>query len=429
MISQELIAASLTDFEDLISGIPLVRRECCVEDNINYCFVGIRRSGKSFLMYQRYRDLLARGVKPEEMLYASFEDERINNITAPELNSLIKVKMELSGGVKPKYVFLDEIQNVEGWEHFARRLADMKYSVCITGSNAKMLSTDVASTLGGRFMIQPVYPYSFREFLEAKGVSLRMAKPVSTPEKAAVSVAFDDYVRFGGFPEMINVPVKILFLTNVYKAIFLGDIVRRNQIRDGAGVELLLRKLAEAVTKPLTVARLRNVAADAGHEMSVLTVTRHLEAMKEAFLVWPVENFYGKLVQKVQTPKYYFMDSGLLATYPNRYDTALLENVVALELLRRYGRENVYYYADGRAEVDFFVPVANLAIQVCWAIRQTESTLERETRALTKFLKFKPEAHPIILTLSDSEDLTVDGVTIPVRPTSEWLLERPVLQA
>ena len=126
MISRDAIAASLSDYETLISELPLIRRQFSVADNVNYCFVGIRRSGKSYLMYQRYRDLLERGVSPDEMLYESFEDERINGITAQELNLLLEVKLEMTGGVRVKYVFLDEIQNIDGWEHFARRLTFFK---------------------------------------------------------------------------------------------------------------------------------------------------------------------------------------------------------------------------------------------------------------------------------------------------------------
>ena len=423
MISRDAIAASLSDYETLIAELPLIRRQFSVADNVNYCLVGIRRSGKSYLMYQRYRDLLERGVSSDEMLYVSFEDERINGITAQELNLLLEVKMEMMGGVKVKYVFLDEIQNVDGWEHFARRLADMKYSVCITGSNAKMLSTDVASTLGGRFMVAAVYPYSFREYLAATGVAFKGAFPVSTPERAAVAAAFKKFMQYGGFPEVVDVAIKLDYLNNVYKAIFLGDIVRRHAVRDGGGVEVLLKKVAESVTKPVAVNRLKNVAADVGYPMSPATVVNYLDYMKEAFLLFSVVNAFGKLTEKLKTPKYYFMDTGLLATYPNRYDTALLENAVALELLRRYGPENVMYYNDGRSEVDFYVPSADLAIQVCWELRKTASTFERETEALRRFAGFKPEARRLILTLSESERLTVGGVEIEVMPAWRWMLQ------
>ena len=145
-------------------------------------------------MYQRYQELLARGVSPAQMLYVSFEDERLSGITVQELNRLLEIKQEMTGGAPLRYLFLDEIQNVDGWEHFARRLADMKFSVYITGSNAKMLSTDVASTLGGRFMVKELYPYSFREFLVASGLALSQGLPKSTAEKARVAAAFHPFL-------------------------------------------------------------------------------------------------------------------------------------------------------------------------------------------------------------------------------------------
>ena len=188
-------------------------------------------------------------------------------------------------------------------------------------------------------------------------------------------------------------------------------------------MEVLLKKVAESVTKPVAVNRLKNVAADVGYPMSPATVVNYLDYMKEAFLLFSVANAFGKLTEKLKTPKYYFMDTGLLATYPNRYDTALLENAVALELLRRYGPENVMYYNDGRSEVDFYVPSADLAIQVCWELRKTASTFERETEAQRRFAGFKLEARRLILTLSESERLTVGGVEIEVMPAWRWMLQ------
>ena len=284
MISHDDVVVSLADYEALIATLPLVRRDYPIADNINYCFVGIRRCGKSYLMYQRYQELLARGVSPAQMLYVSFEDERLSGITVQELNRLLEIKQEMTGGAPLRYLFLAEIQNVDGWEHFARRLADMKFSVYITGSNAKMLSTDVASTLGGRFMVKELYPYSFREFLVASGLALSQGLPKSTAEKARVAAAFHPFLNYGGFPEILDVSIKLDYLNNVYKTIFLGDIVRRNRIRDPEGVAVLLKKIAKAVTKPISVNRLKNTASDVGFPMSPATVMNYLSFVSNSWL-------------------------------------------------------------------------------------------------------------------------------------------------
>lgn len=152
----------------------------------------------------------------------------------------------------------------------------MKFSVYITGSNAKMLSTDVASTLGGRFMVKELYPYSFREFLVASGLALSQGLPKSTAEKARVAAAFHPFLNYGGLPEILDVSIKLDYLNNVYKTIFLGDIVRRKRIRDPEGVAVLLKKITKAVTKPISVNRLKNTASDVGFPMSPATVMNYL---------------------------------------------------------------------------------------------------------------------------------------------------------
>ena len=144
--------------------------------------------------------------------------------------------------------------------------------------------------------------------------------------------------------------------------------------------------------------------------------------MKEAFLLFPIANAYGKLTERLKAVKYYFSDTGLLATYPERYDTALLENAVALELLRRYGQANVFYYADAHAKVDFYVPSENLAVQVCWQLRKSEKTYQRETSSLEHFLSFRPNTQCLILTMGDRETLQINGIRIPVIPAWQWVL-------
>lgn len=153
-------------------------------DNFNYVFVGIRRAGKSYLLYQRMQQLLASGIGWDEMMYINFEDERLENFKTEDFNLLLEVHMEMYA--KRPVLFLDEIQNIKGWHKFARRLADTKYRVYITGSNAKMLSGDVRTTLGGRYMEIEVYPYDFKEFLNTNGVVLKPETLFVTELKAEV---------------------------------------------------------------------------------------------------------------------------------------------------------------------------------------------------------------------------------------------------
>jgi len=176
----------IIDQKEIYLSNPIVQRDFDLDNNINYCFVGIRRTGKSYMLYQQIKNLEKAGIPLSEILYVNFEDERLLEVTAEDLNVILEIGLEMAGDNKP-YVFLDEIQNVVGWEKFVRRLADMKYKVNITGSNSKMLSHEIASTLGGRFMIVQIFPYSFDEYLHALGKEKDYLQVLSTSEKAEIN--------------------------------------------------------------------------------------------------------------------------------------------------------------------------------------------------------------------------------------------------
>ena len=167
-MTKDLIKLLIAEYQAYVTQVELVRRDVELMDDQNYVFVGLRHAGKSYLMYQRIAQLLVQGHKREEILYFNFEDDRIDSLDVTDLD-LIKTCYEEMYDSRPIF-FLDEVQLVDRWEKFARRLADQKYQVYITGSNAKMLSSEIATTLGGRYMVHEVYPYSFAEYLKASGI-------------------------------------------------------------------------------------------------------------------------------------------------------------------------------------------------------------------------------------------------------------------
>ena len=167
-MEKNLLKRLIAEYQQIVTKVELTQRDICLSDNLNYVLVGLRRAGKSYLLYQQIRHLIGKGHSAEEFLYINFEDDRLLGMTLQDLDT-IKVCYEEMYPHKPIF-FLDEIQNIDGWEHFARRLADQQYRVYITGSNARMLSMEMAGTLGGRYMVQTVFPYSFKEYLMASGV-------------------------------------------------------------------------------------------------------------------------------------------------------------------------------------------------------------------------------------------------------------------
>ena len=169
-MEKDIIKQIILNQQEFISQVKLLPRKISIEENGNYVFVGIRRAGKTYMLYQHILQLLKDGHSKQEILFINFEDERITDIKKEELHLIVECYKEMFA-FEP-IIFLDEIQNVEGWEHFARRLADEKRRVFITGSNAHMLSREIASTLGGRYLMQEIYPFSFTEYLEYNHITL-----------------------------------------------------------------------------------------------------------------------------------------------------------------------------------------------------------------------------------------------------------------
>ena len=424
-MNRDTLKQIMVDQKDIYLNNTLIARQYPLEENVNYCFVGIRRTGKSYMMYQQIKALLDKDIPLSQIVYVNFEDERLLEMTSDDLNTILEIGLELSGTENKPYLFLDEIQNINGWEKFVRRIADIKYKVSITGSNSKMLSSEIASTLGGRFVIMKIYPYSFAEYLIANGKEKNYLDTISTSDKADVLAQYNEYVTFGAFPELVEIKNKRAFLSSIYQTVYLGDIVTRNKITNDYAVKLLLKKIAESITKPLSFTRLTNIAKSAGISLGKQTVINYVGYMTDSYLIFPLANYAAKLVEKETSPKYYFMDTGLVGLMLLDCRSAQLENLVAIELLRRYGLENVFYF-ENNVEIDFYVPSENLAIQVCLQVLDDMDTRERETRAFVKLHNFISDSKCLIITNSEEATLDCDGISISVVPAWKWLLDTPL---
>ena len=421
MIQKEVIREILLENRKEVEFQQIVPRDFQMEDFANYVLIGVRRAGKSFMLYQQIQQNLKRGITWDSMLYINFEDERLMGMTAQELNLILEVHGMMSK--ERPILFLDEIQNINGWEKFARRLADNKYRVYITGSNAKMLGSDVATTLGGRYITKHIMPYSFPEFLQANEVSYDSNTLATTFGRAEVQRHFTNYFRFGGFPEGARLASKRDYINSVYQKIYLGDIASRNKIENQFSLRVLFRKLAESVKQPISFTRLTNIIASTGAKLSKPTLINYLEYSKDAFLVYPIKNIADNLTQRETNPKYYFVDNGIISILAMDVDTSLLENMVAMELLRRYGLEEQVFFYNKNVEVDFYIPDAATAIQVSYNPQKSDETWERESTALIKLSKVLDCKRLIILTYELEENIELKGLNIEVIPVWKWLLD------
>ncbi len=413
----ELFRTIISENQEYIGSIPLVERPLTLEEHGNYVFVGVRQAGKSYLLFQRMQQIMETGTDVEDIVYVNFDDERLKEMTAMDFDLILQAYHSMYEGT-PVF-FFDEIQNVDGWANFARRLANRKYQVYVTGSNAKMLSRDIETVLGGRYLDIKVFPYSFEEYLKANGVIL--SKGWQYGRKAnELQRHFRTYFEWGGFPELVNFREKRIWLNSLYNRIFFNDLVVRHKIKNEDALRLCVRRLAESVMQPCSLNRLCNLVKSTGASCSPSTVMEYVRYLQESCLLVSLDNYASKFVEKETIKKHYFVDNGLMHLFVNNPDTLLLENLCAITLYKKYG-SGLYYFNKG-IEVDFFVPEEGLGIQASYRMSD-EATLEREMKALAALHSFKPLRQAIIITYEDEGTMEYNGLEIELKPVWKWVLE------
>lgn len=416
--TKETIRTLIKEGQEALGEVELYDRPYEFEENGRYVLVGVRQAGKSYMLYKRAKQLLASGHRLEEIVYIDFDDERLLGMTATDLDQILQAYGSVYS-YKP-ILFFDEIQNVEGWEHFARRLANQKYQVFITGSNAKMLSRDIQTTLGGRYIDGKVFPYSFAEYLGAQGVVLSKEWQHGKV-RSQVQQAFNKYLMWGGFPELLMYRNKRRWLNDLYEKILLGDVILRNKVKNEMALRLTIKRLADNVMQPTSYNRIANLVKGTGVSTSVASVIDYVRYAKEACILFPLENYASKFVEKETVKKHYFIDNGLLSIFLIGGEAVLLENICAVHLYRKY--ENGLYFYNKNIEVDFFVADEAYAVQVSYSISD-EETRKREVDGLKKLHTFMPLKRMVIVTFDEEETIKLDDDRfIEVIPVWKWLLE------
>ncbi len=424
MIDKIELKQLLLSYHNDIEKYKIVKRTLPSDEFPRRVFVGIRRAGKSFMLYQKIQEKLSEGLDWSDMLYLNFEDDRLYGFQLEDFQTLLDCHIELYG--KRPMLFLDEIQNVVGWEKFARRIADSKYSAWLTGSNAKMLSSEIMTTLGGRYLSTEVYPFGFSEYLDMQGVSFDEISLLQPEKRGLVLRKWDEYLHWGGLPEVIDLSVKRDYLSSTFQKIYMGDIATRNRISNPNVLRLLLKKLAENVCQPKSYSRIANVLSSISGRITMPTVCSYIEYSESAWLLLRLRNVVSSFSEKESSCKYYFVDNGVLNLFLIDNDTSLLENMAALSLFRKYGHDTnndrVYFYND-KVEVDFYVPEDELAIQVSYSIKKSESTFSRELESLKRLPQALPCKRRVILTYDESDTIKDERGNIEVIPLWMWMLD------
>ena len=416
-MNKELFRAIISENQEFIGSIPLVERPLHLEESGNYVFVGVRQAGKSYLLYQRVKELLGCGINLHDIVYVNFDDERLLGMTTDDFDLILQAYYSMHDG-QPIF-FFDEIQNVDGWANFARRLANQKHRVYVTGSNAKMLSRDIETVLGGRYLSVYVFTYSFEEYLKAIGISVSGGSQFGRKANE-LQRHFRTYFEWGGFPELVNFREKRVWLNSLYNRIFFNDLVVRHKVKNEDSLRMCIRRLAESVMQPCSLNRLSNLVKSTGRPCSPSTVMEYVRYLQESCLLISLDNYASKFVDKETVKKHYFIDNGLLHLFINNPDTALLENLCAINLYKRYGK-GVYYF-NRNIEVDFYVPDEKLAIQASFRMSE-EATLEREIKALVALHGLYETQRNLIITYEDEGIMERDGIKIEIIPVWKWLLD------
>ena len=426
MISKNLLKQILLDNRREIERYNIVHRDIVAEGFNCYVFVGVRRAGKSYVLYEKMQQLLREGHGWEEMLYLSFEDERLVGFASEDFNAILECHIEMTGNDNPM-LFFDEIHNIDGWEKFARRMADSKKTVWITGSNAKMLSKEIMTTLGGRYIPIEVYPFSFREYLRSRGIPYDEPTLMSTTGKSLFMREYAEYINWGGLPESVNLNVKRSYLSSVYQKIYLGDICARNNISNPNLLRLMIKKMAESVKQPLSYSRVTKILSSVGGKITIPTTSSYIEYCEDAWLLLRLHNINAAFAERETNSKYYFIDNGLLSLLLTDPTTTLLENIVAVSLFRKYGNSNdgerVFFYKQN-VEVDFYIPDDELAIQVSYSIEESDMTEKREVEALKKLPKALSCKRRLIITYDEEKTIEDEYGVIEVIPCWKWLIQQ-----
>ncbi len=415
----DLLRRVVLDQHEVIRRSEIIKRAAVISPEINQVVTGLRRSGKSTMLYALVKRLVADGVDWNRIVYVNFEDERLSEMTAEDFNDILAIQSEMSD--QRGYFFFDEIQNISGWEKFARRMADRHEFVQITGSNARMLSREIASTLGGRYLEKHIWPYSFAEYLMAAGIPFGENEQIETVARGRIRSACHAFLRDGGLPESLRYPVKRDYISSVYQKVLLGDIVARHHLRNSQAVSLLIKKIAETVMREVSYANLYGHLKAVGIRVSKDTIIEYTEFIMESYLIFKIYNHFSAFAERETTPKYYFSDNGILNLFLTDKESALLENAVAVHLRQNYGEELCYLKSSKTGiDVDFYIPSCKTAIQVCTEINETSH--DREVNNFLKASEVMPDIQRRIIITSEGEAPAYLDTRIEMIPIDAFLL-------
>jgi len=388
---------------------------------------GPRRAGKTYLLFQHINQLIESGVPKEKILYFNFEDERVE-LSTPTLDLVLQSYRELYPEInlREAYFFFDEIQNIEGWERFVRRVYDsVTNNIFLTGSNSKVFGEEIATSLRGRTIKYEVFPLSFKEFIRFKSFDFEVEKDFySTDKKAMLIKYFNEYMIYGGFPEVVFLDemIKVKALQEYFEVMIYRDLAERYKIRDTLVLKYFLKRLTENAARFFSVHKIYRELKSLELTVGKDTLYRYLEQAEAAYIIRLLRKHY-KSVSKAELgeKKVYLIDSGLLSSLrfmENKDYGVLLENTIFKEI---HSLSNKIVCFKEKKECDFIINNSK-AIQVCFDISDPE-TLKREKAGLMEACKYFNLKEGYIITYDQKDEIKENGLTIYIIPGYEFVLK------
>jgi hypothetical protein len=429
IIQQRLADAVSMDLPDLVERkyrLPQI-------PNKAYAVIGMRRAGKTYFLYQTIKRYIEKGVDRSRLVYFNFEDERLAELTVKDLHWITDEYFAMfpenrSGRV---YFFLDEIQLISGWEKFVRRLMDSEnVRIYLSGSSAKMLSREIASSMRGRSVEVIIYPYSFREFLSSRHIELPTSL-LRVPKNLRSQLEHQllKYLTAGGFPEAqgLSTSDRHLLLQGYVNTVLFRDIVDRFNVTNINVLRKLMRHLLRNPGSRFTVNKFFNDLKSQGIRVAKTTLHEYLDYLQDAFLLHTIHIYTQSERKRMVNPiKPYVIDTGLAAAFSMMREPEighLLENCILVELYRRNAKVT-YLTTESGFEVDFVAQYPDGSVEVIQISTDLSDPLtrQREYRALSDTGAAWPDARFLIINLTDEDTVDLGDLTVSIRPAWKWLL-------
>ena len=389
--------------------------------------VGIRRSGKTYLLYLTMQRLMDRGLDKKNIIYLNFEDDRLFPVKLSEMDLILRAYHELYPDrlKEQKILFLDEIQQIPGWEKYIRRIYDTEsVQIYLTGSSSRNVSRDISTTLRGRAIHYEVFPLSFGEYLDFKGIEI---KHYSTETEARMLHALDEYLQWGGFPEVVmekDKPLKLKILQEYADLILYKDLIEQYGIKNQYLLKYLLKHFMTNPSSLASVNKLYNDLKSQGVSLSKSSLYEYIEYLLDAYILFSTSKYSPSLRVQTQNPsKYYIVDTGLTLVFtPNRGRDLgkKLENAIYLHLRTQPDIHDIFYYKN-RFEVDFFYGEADrhYLVNASYSVQGVD-TAKREVSGLENVKNLHPEALEALVLNDWNPDLI--PATTKVIPAWQFLL-------